>query len=286
MNNPKVIILSVMGIVYSIIILLSGSVSGFVFFTPIILFIISIVKAISWLLKDDSSSAYIALLIGLLMLTIPVMLTYTYYNTVCALLLVSISIWVYKVKSSVPNLGYITKALLVAILTTSIFLVIPHETFMRSEVSDIYVPWKPNLTFEDFRVIDDAERLELGDTSKYDAFITNAFYGKVNIAYNYPPAIVIACMDKSKSYRKASIGIRDKDLLLHEQVHFNINKHYANLANDSLSKLWGGDREQLMVVITYFHNKVAKEGDLYDSLTNHGLDSVQQAVWAQRFKMD
>ncbi|MDB5262864.1 MAG: hypothetical protein JWQ14_2145 [Adhaeribacter sp.] len=145
--------------------------------------------------------------------------------------------------------------------------------------------WKPNLKWSDFPVKVDPAAKTTTKNLDYDALTSCTFLYKINNAYNYPPALIIAYMNKPESYRKDHILNNYEQLLEHEQGHFNMAKQHEEMAKDSIAKLWGKKVEEIDSTIKYFIGKLDREGSVYDSLTNHGLNTLQQREWTKKLKI-
>jgi len=89
--------------------------------------------------------------------------------------------------------------------------------------------------------------------------------------------------NKNKSWPRPEW--RTPKILAHEQLHFDITRITAEelrraLLSSSFSK--NNYKQELAQLFYTYQKKAAKTQDEYDRDTRHGLDSLQQANWANR----
>ncbi len=80
------------------------------------------------------------------------------------------------------------------------------------------------------------------------------------------------------SWKKPTLTLSShtSDILLnHEQGHFNIAELKVRIVKDSLKKLWLKNNINIDSILS-FYPKLKESGDLYDSFTKHGLDTIKQ----------
>lgn len=277
LKHIYIFIFALIGLLFSIIFLKTNSQGLPVFIISIIYFLLYIAISFRNLLKSAYLESIASFLVGLLFLLIYIKLNYTYYNPVAAVLLIGAAIHVYRKLSFRSDLMLLKRTLLLVSGINAVLLVIPDESILSFLNRNEVLKWKSDLKWDDFegRTIEN----QLSDSLKYDAVLAGTFAYKVNKAYNYPPAIIVAGMDRLRSYRKAEILTGHDQLLEHEQGHFNLIQRYEIMATDSVSKLWGCKAVEIDSTIKYFFEQQDKEGSLYDIQTRHGLDSLQQRVW-------
>ena len=115
------------------------------------------------------------------------------------------------------------------------------------------------------------------DSAQYDATIDPRILSKINRAYNYPPALILAYMLPESSSKKK--GVLSKNLLKHEQGHFDLTEIYRRKAIDSVNENWSKSPNEISKIIQYFEDKLKKQQVTYDSLTDHNINQARQLTW-------
>lgn len=197
---------------------------------------------------------------------------YHYNSLVIFVLVLSIYLITRRIRGErLPYLIGLTKLLAIV----NLILVFFPDTIILKFFNEDRLSWGRNLDWEDFKGQAQAE-------STFDAGIRTSYIWKVNKAYNYPPAVIVTLMSPERSWKKEPPGgMLSSRLLQHEQLHFDISELYRRNALDSISNLWGADPDSIESVIWYFNRKKNRVQVEYDSMTDHGLDSANQALWIE-----
>ncbi len=159
-------------------------------------------------------------------------------------------------------------------LITLIFIVFCSYRQTQPEI----ITWSPNrlLTWNDFKGVPDVNKKHSAITDCNIDWnlktIKDSLF--VNIKANVQP---------NKSWVK--LKAMTKDLLKHEQVHFDITELFARklrhlVLNSKFPKTGVGNELKKMS----FNNTIAfkKYQSLYDSLTNHSLIKAKQLEWEKK----
>ncbi|PSR55819.1 hypothetical protein AHMF7605_21115 [Adhaeribacter arboris] len=79
-------------------------------------------------------------------------------------------------------------------------------------------------------------------------------------------------------------NLAEKYLLKHEQTHFDITEFFAKKINEKLASKWFLNEQEASYIIEQATKENNKTHLLYDSLTNHGRDTVQQSKWSREYR--
>ena len=90
---------------------------------------------------------------------------------------------------------------------------------------------------------------------------------------------VFSYMDKSKSWLRE--GRQSDELLVHEQLHFDINEYYARMLLDALqtSTYSNNYRDEIKQVYDQIMKVRQETQDTYDNQTEHSKNKNNQAAW-------
>lgn len=96
-------------------------------------------------------------------------------------------------------------------------------------------------------------------------------------------AIALANRSTSVMTKKVCNGYRQKEVLDHEQIHFDITEYVTRLLNKQLQ---GIDDNSVALKLYYHYSRDTLDliQTVYDAQTNHNNDPFWQAKW--RMKMD
>ena len=277
--------------IFIIIITFLSFIIGSFSIQKIILFLIPVVysayycaKSIFLFFRSKFLESAANFLIGLLCILVLVKIHYVYYNPVESIFLIAVCFIFIKNFYSKANSSNLTKSLIALAIMQGFLVFLPDKLIISLlSLSDNRIAWKPDLDWDDFSILDEKVHGQVYDSVYYQSAIYTNYSYQINKAFNYPPIVAIAHMDKIQSYKSKEIekGM-EKPLLEHEQGHFNMMQLYIKMAEDSISKLWGKDERVIKSVIDYFGRKKIKDGAIYDLQTNHGVDTVQQNKWSKR----
>ena len=291
--------------IYLLILIVCVTLASFSFATTdwqrAIVFLFPVIYALCYLLKsvvkileakftesvDAFTESVAAFLVAALCLLITLKVSYTFYNPLQSIAVLVAVVIILRKSSNRDKLGKTGRSLVALAALNGVLMLTP-DKFLLSFIylDDDSVAWTPKLNWNDFDVLDEGKKGEVPDSLDFDATIFSNYTYKRTKMYNYPPAIAVAFMDKSKSYRKEDVGDGDKLLLEHEQGHFNLTERSVRMATDSISKLWGRDVAEIDAVFNYFSLERFKEDSIYDAQTNHGLDTLQQVKWTKRLMLN
>jgi len=251
-----------------------GSLSILVFI-PLIYVLIHLISAVIKMVKGRWRAALVAFTIAILFALLLNKMYYVYYNilvTVVFLLLASlVTKRAWKDSDEKINVKRIT---LVSLLIINVLLLfIPDKLILIYLVSRNEVTWR-SLTWSDFQGVPDK-------TSDMSATTSCGLHYKSNGAFNYPPAIIFAAMWPDNSWVKndSLSESASRELLRHEQGHFDITELYARKANDSIRKKWGETEGGIDAIALYWNEQLGKMHEIYDSATKHGVNKVTQRIW-------
>ncbi|WP_418604011.1 hypothetical protein [Hwangdonia sp.] len=217
------------------------------------------------LAKPNASNSIISLFTTLLYINIILKINYQYYNFIASALLIITGIIILKKLDK--NKHSLIFLFLITINTGALFT---SDTWLfNSKMKDVEI-WNSQITWKSFKGVPDKK-------SKFDAYILTEFRGLENKVYNYPPAILTSILKPHNSWRKKTRDTTFNHLLLeHEQRHFDITEIHKNKALDSVNKSWGKNSNEIKKIISFFNEKENEYQKYYDSITNHGLDSIAQ----------
>lgn len=216
-------------------------------FYHLILSIIKVFKQCYW-------ESLISIIKLFLFILISIKILYDYYNVFLAsIALIFISFLLYK-KKWIQSSKY---TILSLVLINTFLLFVP-DSFLLNYFNQNMIKWK-TVSFDDFK----------GSPTNHDsihgAVIYSEFNTKVNRFYNYPPAIVSAIMRPDSSWFRPELK-ENKEVLQHEQFHFNIAEYYSRLLLDSLKKCWTCNYDQKSSIIDHFGLLKNKMQNTYDTL--------------------
>jgi hypothetical protein len=291
--------------IYLLILIVCVTLASFSFATTdwqrAILFLFPVIYALCYLLKsvvkileakftesvDAFTESVAAFLVAALCLLITLKVSYTFYNPLQSIAVLVAVVLFFRKSTNRDKLGMTSRSL-VALASLNGVLMLTPDKFLLPYIylDDDSVAWTPKLNWNDFDVLDKGKRDEVPDSLVFDATIFSNYIYIKNKMFNYPPAIAVVFMVKSKSYRKHDVGDGDMQLLEHEQGHFNLTERSVRMATDSVSKLWGRDGAEIDAVFNYFSMERFKADSIYDAQTNHGLDTLQQAKWTKKLMLN
>ncbi len=243
----------------------NGSVLIPIGLTLIIFFIWHIILFLKFLVNRERVNSKFNILYAFLYLNILLKINYEYYNVFFSVLLVffGFNYLIKTKKNNHRNIGFI----LLTISTT--LLLTPDTTIFELKQNNVHF-WNPKITWKSFQAKPDKN-------SVFDAHISTGFRGLHNKVCNYPPAILISVQYPKESWRKpAKDSSYDYLLLKHEQRHFDITEFHVRKAKDSVKKCWGKNSKEIENVIIHFNELMNNYQTFYDSITNHGLDTLAQ----------
>lgn len=215
-----------------------------------------------------SSNLKTVLISGVLILLILFKISYVLFNIYLSIILILFCfIHIFKVKKNDFNKR--KKIFLgLSILITSIIIAIPNQTIFHYKHPNI--KGYRNLKWSDFKG-------EPDNNSSFDAVIQSGFSIRFNVLFNYPTAMITTTFYPEKSWKINSN--LDYKALKHEQGHFDLSKIYAQIAKDSMNENWGKSKSKLSKIVIQVNKELDKQQDLYDSITKHGTDSIEQNKW-------
>lgn len=264
-----------------------------VFLFPVIYALLYLLNSVVKILEakfTESVNAFTesvaAFLVAVLCLLIMLKVSYIFYNPLQSIGVLVAVVLLLRKSSNRARLGKTSHSLVALAALNSILMLTPDKSLLSLIYLDNdSIAWTPQLNWNDFNVIEEGERGDVPDSSNFDASVFSNYIYKKNKMFNYPPAIAVVYMIKSKSYVKEDA--MDSDILLeHEQGHFNITEKNVRMATDSISKLWGKKEAEIDSVFKYFSMQRFKEDSIYDAQTNHCLDTLQQAKWTKRLMLN
>ena len=121
--------------------------------------------------------------------------------------------------------------------------------------------------------------------SIYSAQTYSGLEWRINKAYNYPPAVVIAYMDTHNSWKKPYIN-QDKEsdslLLQHEQIRFDLYELNRRVVVKEIRCHWGNSEDSLNQLIRTMAKRATYAGKQYDIQTEHGQNQEMQRQWTSK----
>lgn len=242
-------------------------------------------KAIFCLLRNKYSESFVVFLSALLVLIVPVKIQFEYYNVFFFGFLIFISVAFLKGKTISPDFRPAVVTFSLLILLNIILILIPNN-LVTTYLNNQYLSWRPNLIWSDFKG-------QPEPTQKSVSFIDSNLRWKLNKVFNYPAGTVIAIMDQSKSYKRIAPPDVDPDFLKwvnryslkHEKTHFNITEFYSRKANEQLGSKWPLRETEAKIILEQIFEEYNHEDKLYDSITHHGLDTIQQINWTKKYRL-
>ncbi|MFL1895812.1 hypothetical protein ACJRPK_08920 [Aquimarina sp. 2-A2] len=112
--------------------------------------------------------------------------------------------------------------------------------------------------------------------SPYSASI----YSEIKVSYDTisDRYISYAIQENQFSWKKSSVG-DDKHLLRHEQYHFNLTEYYSRRMNSFLRVNNIESTDDFMGELNRLSKELGKAQNLYDTETNHNLNTEEQKRW-------
>ncbi len=222
------------------------------------------------LLSKDYRNALLSFFVALLFLSIAVRIEYSYYNFFITALL-CLSAFIYLFRKGIAQAKATVLFLLICLQV--IFLSIPdkyfYALFWKGKM------WSEHITWASYKKTPPSD-----DDNNYDASTDSYISYKINYAYNYPQAMVMAFMHEDSSWTRYDSPL----LLIHEQGHFNMNEIYARKAMDSINSHYPRDPFEVWKIIDYFITECEKQQDIYDEETNHNRNQVAQKAWTAKLE--
>ncbi|MBL7472688.1 hypothetical protein [Robertkochia sediminum] len=145
------------------------------------------------------------------------------------------------------------------------------------------VAWHPGkkLRWVDFRGVPDRSVDAAATTVSALSYTFNGYLKEGRLVYEYD---VKALFFPEKSWVREDL--KDEELLLHEQLHFDITAWYAAKLRRAFDTIAPSLDPQPSVKVVY--EQVRRELDsvqaLYDKETNYSLDLKEQLLWESRIK--
>lgn len=245
---------------------------------PIIIpFLFSIINILVFLLKGIKKSKWEAkyLLISFLYFTISLKLFYIYYNIFIPIILVAISVYV-LMNQEFSSERIKSRLHLLTIIVTLLIFIPDISIFKFYQPTDRKI-WGDDIEWEDF------EGPKPSDINNRLSRVSFTISYEYNRAYNYPNLISVTTMVKSLSWIKP--GYDNNDLLEHERLHVDICEVIRNQFEDSVKSIENKDSTKIYETYKSYLVKNKKMQVEYDSITNHGLDSIEQAKWNKKIKI-
>lgn len=232
-------------------------------------FIYNIIKGIIYI-DINKQTSIIHLLLAVFSISFFCKVLYYYYNFLIHIIVIILSIYLVKVLCDIKKWknSYLIIGLNILLLLTS------NDWIFRQVQSKNKKNWNRELKWSEFQGNPEV-------SSKMDAIITTGFNYKVNRLYNYPSALVTSFMNKQDSWKKETTYT--KELLNHEQGHFDITEAYARFTRDSIKNSWGKNPKEIEEIIDYFLEQKNKMQGKYDTDTQHGLIYKNQKEWNDKF---
>jgi hypothetical protein len=238
-------------------------------FVPIVFSLLYIMKCITLLIDKRYKDAGLCFFISILFFCITLKVEYSIYNIFAVSLLCTGSI-LYLFKKGLKERRQTILALITAL---NILLVLVPDKLLYGHIWNQRT-WSEDFSWEAFRNAPKAG-------SEFDAETSSSICYKVNYAYNYPPALVIALMDEDSSWVRSP----NENLLLHEKGHLDMNEIYSRKAQDSIKTAYFQPPEKIAQIINYFIDESLRQQDLYDSETDHSADHEQQKIWTDKLNV-
>lgn len=213
----------------------------------------------------------LALLGALLSFNIYLKIDYTYYNLLFTILLIVGSFLTYRKLKPTFEFQLCPRSFLLFLTGLNLIAATISDRLIlkwiceRSEVS-----WGEKITWNDFH--GPAE----WDT-EYAAAISSRYMYKINKVYNYPQVIGLTMMDPEASWFKPDIC--DKDVLAHEQLHFDLSEVYTRKLTDSLAFNWARPIEEAEGIVEHFTKALDEAQAQYDSISNHSINLPGQLYY-------
>ncbi|MFT5337823.1 MAG: hypothetical protein ACI9YL_001835 [Luteibaculaceae bacterium] len=217
------------------------------------------------------------ILIALLYFTLPLKITYLYYNILIPILLVAISVYILRVKDfKIQKLRHRLISLIglnILIIATPDILVFKYIHCAENQV------WGNRLEWVHFK---GDEPINIGE--KDAAEIVSDFYWKFNRVYNFPRFITLTVMEESGSWVRPKYNDYEGNLLKHEQLHFDITEWTRREFHDSLNNCRKVDKAIAIEIFKHYQNIESQRQTDYDSISKHGLDFNGQIKWSKKVK--
>lgn len=219
-----------------------------------------------------------------LVLILPFKVTYSYYNIYFFIFITILGIWFLKSYYSKFNSSKYRTVAVLLVVVNAVVIVLP-DSVIFSHLNWQRVMWTPNLKWKDFRG-------EPFGEEHYGAHLRSNLRWRANRVYSYPAGTVIAYMEPDSSYKKElpshlAPELRDslvRELLKHEQIHFDIAEYYARLANERIASQWFLSETEVETIFNKVFAEYVKEETEYDSVTKHSTDIEQQAKWTEKYQ--
>lgn len=266
------------------LIFLANDINGkfaFLVIIPSLYGLIHLSKGLMRIFQKGFKNGYQSVLNGLLFVLISTKIHYEYYNVLIGIGLTILGLLVvFKPKGDL-NLRSKQSTICIALLAINLALILTPDSWLLSYFNFNQKVHGTPLSWQDFRKEVDANEPQ-------EASISTDFKYKVNKLYNYPPAVLLATMNPDSSGRKRTNSNKydkyDYILLEHEQGHFDITEFCKQKALDSINNSWGESPDQIESIVFFYIKERHKMQRAYDSVTNHGLDTLAHYEWVQMLK--
>jgi hypothetical protein len=239
----------------------------FILVVPFLFGLYHFIKTLILLIIGRFRPAFHTFLISLLFIIIIVKLHYDYYNLMMNVILLITVILIaiaYPQKSKVEPKA---KTVMLFLFTLNLILLFTPDRIFGKFFNGNLVVWGGKISWDDFKAPPDT-------SSEYVATIESDFRYKINKVYNYPPVIAVSVMYPDSS-RKQKDNPGNK-VLKHEQGHFDITEIHRRMMVDSVNSRWGATPKTLKSIIWHFYDKIDQAQHDYDSITDHGVNTVAQ----------
>lgn len=169
------------------------------------------------------------------------------------------------------------KIILVLLFSVVFKLTLCVDAYSQCEEDQI-ICWSKNrkLLWSDFK------KVKVNDKESFDA-LTYSYIHVIPLSKSEKPDYkVFAKFDRIKSWVNDN---RSKELLDHEQLHFDISELYTRKIRkgiDSLHLFGVSDKKKYIKLINELMSKCNKTNDFYDQETYHGSYDEMQKIWELR----
>jgi len=232
-------------------------------FFYLVLTILSLFKRQYWL-------TLIYFLFALLILSIPNKIWFVYHNIIIHFILVSSFLFLIYKRTELELNKYF-KRFVTLILVINVFLLFASDNFVNEKLGANYL-FKPYsndaLNWNHFNKIDS---IKGGFHAEIETFISY----RVNKVFNYTPATAVAKTELSENYFVS----QSDNLLEHEFYHFKITEVVTRKLNKELNNYHFSSPEKTKKIIWQYLDSLHNMQHLYDSVTNHNLNTPKQRQW-------
>lgn len=222
------------------------------------------------LIKKEFRTSLLYFLFSLLILFIPIKILFTYYNLILHFtVIVLFSILFYKqynleLKEHFRYLAYF-------VLAINTLLLFTNSTIVNQNVFSNYTTLPYSSIPLDWSHFNKTDTL----IGQHAATIDTYILFKSNKMFNYRSAIAIAVMNRDGSYYK----FEHKDVLKHENYHFNITELICRKLNIALNNNHFASYDMTKVIIQNYLDSLGIMQKNYDTESIHGTEQNAQLYW-------